>query len=136
MYSFTHTNIVFLFRHLPTEIVNFINVCYQMKCFCGDSFSFFRNRFWYPTYFFDFMWYSNKVFKDIKIFWTLHSRPFIRYPGKNLDLFWIWCYFQFFLQCLVQPKQVIHFLFHFIFIITVRLLNINLYFVCFWKIGL
>ena len=26
MYSFTHTNIVFLFRHLPTEIVNFINV--------------------------------------------------------------------------------------------------------------
>ena len=28
MYSFTHTNIVFLFRHLPTEIVIFINVCY------------------------------------------------------------------------------------------------------------
>ena len=40
MYSFTHTNIVFLFRHLPTEIVIFINVCYQMKCFSGDSFSF------------------------------------------------------------------------------------------------
>ena len=33
MYSFTHTNIVFLFRHLPTEIGIFINVCYQMKCF-------------------------------------------------------------------------------------------------------
>ena len=45
MYSFTHTNIVFLFRHLPTEIVIFINVCYQMKCFSGDSFSFFRSRF-------------------------------------------------------------------------------------------
>ena len=45
MYSFTHTNIVFLFRHLPTEIVIFINVCYQMKCFSGDSFSLFRNRF-------------------------------------------------------------------------------------------
>ena len=39
MYSFTHTNIVFLFRHLPTEIVIFINVCYQMKYFSGDSFS-------------------------------------------------------------------------------------------------
>ena len=44
MYSFTHTNIVFLFRHLPTEIVIFINVCYQIKCFSGDSFSFFRSR--------------------------------------------------------------------------------------------
>ena len=40
MYSFTHTNMAFLFRHLPTEIVIFINVCYQMKCFSGDSFSF------------------------------------------------------------------------------------------------
>ena len=40
MYSFTHTNIVFLFRHLPTKIAIFINVCYQMKCFSGDSFSF------------------------------------------------------------------------------------------------
>ena len=41
MYSFTHTNIVFLFRHLPTEIGIFINFCYQMKCFSGDSFPFF-----------------------------------------------------------------------------------------------
>ena len=45
MYSFTHTNIVFLFRHLPTEIVIFINVCYQMKCFSGNSFSFLRAGF-------------------------------------------------------------------------------------------
>ena len=45
MYSFTHTNIVFLFRHLPTGIVIFINVCYQMKCCSGDSFYFFRSRF-------------------------------------------------------------------------------------------
>ena len=44
MYSFTHTNIVFLFRHLPTEIVIFINVCYQIKCFSGDSFSFFQEQ--------------------------------------------------------------------------------------------
>ena len=40
MYSLTHTNIVFLSRYLPTEIVVFINVCYQMKCFNGDSFPF------------------------------------------------------------------------------------------------
>ena len=45
MYSFTLTNTVFLFRHLPIEIVTFINVCYQMKCFSGYSFSFFRSRF-------------------------------------------------------------------------------------------
>ena len=45
MYSFTHTNLVFLFRHLPAEIVIFINVCSQMKCFIDDSFSFFRSRF-------------------------------------------------------------------------------------------
>ena len=37
MCSFT----TLLFRHLPTEIVILINVCYQMKCFSGDSFSFF-----------------------------------------------------------------------------------------------
>ena len=42
MHSFTHTNIAFLFRHLTTEIVIFINVYYQMKCF---SFSFFSSRF-------------------------------------------------------------------------------------------
>ena len=36
--AFTHTNIVFLFRHLFTEIVIFIKVCFLMKCFCGDSF--------------------------------------------------------------------------------------------------
>ena len=45
MYSFTHTNIVFLFRHLPTETVTFINVCYHMKCFSGDRFSFFFQVF-------------------------------------------------------------------------------------------
>ena len=44
IYSFTHINIVFLFSHLPTKIVIVINVCYQMTCFSGDSFSFFRSR--------------------------------------------------------------------------------------------
>ena len=52
MYSFTHTNIVFLFRHVPTEIAIFTKVCYQMKCFCGDNFPLFRSRFCqYSTYF-------------------------------------------------------------------------------------
>ena len=36
MYSFT----TLLFMHIPTEIVIFINVCYHMKCFGGNSFSF------------------------------------------------------------------------------------------------
>ena len=40
MYSFT----TLLFRHLPTETFIFINVCYQMKCFGGDSFSFFLEQ--------------------------------------------------------------------------------------------
>ena len=53
MCSFT----TLLFRHLPTEIIIFINVCYQMKRFSDDSFSFFfRSRFYlYSTYIFDFM---------------------------------------------------------------------------------
>ena len=71
----------------------------------------------FSTYFFYFMWSSSKLFRDIKKFWTVHLRLFIRYQGKNLDLFWIWCCFQFFLHCLVQPDRVIHFLFHIIFII-------------------
>ena len=48
MYSFTPylcTHIIVLLRHLPTEIFIFISVCYQMKCFSGDSFLFFRIRF-------------------------------------------------------------------------------------------
>ena len=40
MYSFTHTNIVFLFTHLSIDIVIFINVYYKMKCFGSDSFPF------------------------------------------------------------------------------------------------
>ena len=41
----SNTNRVFLFRHLPIEIVIFINVCYQMKHFSGDTSSFFKSRF-------------------------------------------------------------------------------------------
>ena len=53
MYSFTQTNIVFLSRHVVTEIVIFINVCYQMKCFSDDSFFFFflGNLLFPPTFF-------------------------------------------------------------------------------------
>ena len=42
-----------------------------------------------------------------------YLRPFVRYQGKNLDLFWKWCCFKVFLHCLVKPNQVIQFLFHF-----------------------
>ena len=56
MSCFTHTNIVFLFRDLPTAIVIFINACYQMKCFSGDSFSFFRSRFSLSLYTFVTRW--------------------------------------------------------------------------------
>ena len=91
-----------------------------------------------PT-FYDFMWSSNKVFKDIKIFWTVHLRPFIRYQDKNLDWFWIRSCFQFFLHCLVEPNQDIHSLLHGSFIIRIRLWIIqavNLYFLCLWNIAL
>ena len=44
VYLFTHTNIVFLFKHLPTEIVIFKNVFYLMKCFSYDSFSSFQEQ--------------------------------------------------------------------------------------------
>ena len=140
MYSLTHTNIVYLFKHLPTKIFIFKNVCYQMKCFSGDSVSFFGSRFcYYFTDFFDFMWSSNKIFKDIKIFWTVHSRPFFRFQGKNLDWFWIRCCFQFFLYCLVQPDHDTHFLFHVILVIRIRpwfIQTVNLYFLYFWNIAL
>ena len=67
------------------------------------------------------MWTSDKVFKDIKIFWAVYSRRFIGYQGTNFDLVWMWCCFQSFLNCLVQPNQVIHFLFHINFIIRMKL---------------
>ena len=44
MHSFAHTNIDFLFKHLSTEIIIFKNVCYWMKCFSDDSFSFFQGE--------------------------------------------------------------------------------------------
>ena len=94
MYSFTHTNIVFLFKHLPTEIVIFKNVCYQMKCFSGDSFSFLGAGFAnIPPTFLISCEVQTRYSKVIKKFWTVYSRQFIRYKSKNLDLFWKWCFF-------------------------------------------
>ena len=63
----------------------------------------------------------SKVFKYIKIFLTVHLKSFIRNQGKNLDLFWIWWCFKLFLYCLLQPNHVIHFFFHIIFIVRIRL---------------
>ena len=102
-----------------------------MKSFSDDSFSFFQEHVLIIIYFFDFMWSSNKVFKDFKIFWTVHSRPFIMCQGRNLDWFRIWCCLNFFLDCLVQPNQDIHFLLYVIFITRIRLWiiqTVNLYF--------
>ena len=136
MYSFTYTNIVFLFRHLPTEIAIFINVCYQIKCFSGDSSSFFRGRFCsYPTYFFDYIWSSNKVFKDIEIFWTLHSGTKVRIWICSDDD----AVFNFSCIASWKPDQLINFLFHNSFIIRIRLWifqTVNSYFACFRNITL
>ena len=85
-----------------------------MKCFSDDSFSLFQEQvllifhllFWFHVKF------KQGIQRHSKIFWTVHAKLFIRYQGKNLDLFWIWCCFQFFLHCLVQPNQVIQFLFY------------------------
>ena len=68
------------------------------------------------------MWSSNKVFKELK-----YSEQYIQVPSKNWDLFWIWYCFQSSLHCLVQPNQFIHFLFHMIFIIRIRLFTFFTY---------
>ena len=99
MYSFTHTNLVFLFRLRPTEIVVFISVCEKVKCFSGDNFSFLWSRFcWHSTYFFDFMWNPNKVFKDIKkefelIFDQIKFIVFERVQLKKISLSYSATYF-------------------------------------------
>ena len=105
-------------RLLPDEVFYWLAFPFLGAGFANISLTFF------------FMWSSNKVFKDMKIFWTVHSRPFIRYQGKNLDWFWICCYFQYFLNCLVQPNQDIDFLLHVIFIARISQ-TVNLYFLCF-----
>ena len=119
MYSFTHTNITFLFKHLPTKIVIFINFCYQMKCFSGDSFYFLGAGFAniLPTFLISCE-FQTRYSKALK-----YSEQYIRdhlsgTKVKDLDLLWIWCCFYFFLHCLVQ---VIHLLCHIIFIIRIRL---------------
>ena len=111
MYSFTHTNIVFLFKHQPTKIVlpDKVFQWWYFFLFLRESFANIP-----PTFL------ISCEIKDSKIFWTVHLKPFIRYQGKNLNLFWI-CYFQFFFHYLVQPNQAIHFLFHIICIIRIRL---------------
>ena len=121
MYSFTHTDIVFLFRHLPTEIVIFINVCYQMTCSVVIVFPFlgvvFANV---PPTFLISCGVQTRYSKTLKYF-----EQYIRdhLSGTKVSIF---------LHCLVQPNQAIHFLFHIIFIIRIRLFQtVNLYFLFF-----
>ena len=99
MYFFTHINKVFLFKHLAAEILIFKNICYWMKCFSDDSFSFFQEQV--LLIFLLLFWFHKKfkqVFKNIKISWTVHSRPFwqMKYQligvfSLVLDIQWIHC---------------------------------------------
>ena len=71
-------NIVFFFRHLPTEIVIFINVCYQTSLaivfpVLGAGFA---NV---PPTFLISCEVQTRYSRKIKIFWTVYSRLFIRY---------------------------------------------------------
>ena len=89
---------------------------------------------------FDFTWSSNKVFKDIKIFWTVYSRPFIRYQGKNLDCSEYDAVFNF--SCIVSCNltKVVYLLslsYHFYHKNqTLNLPDSQLEFVCLWNIAL
>ena len=141
--TLTFTLTVFLFRHLPTEIVILINVCYQMKCFSGDSgrvsmvrvFPFLGAGFAnIPPTFLISCEVQTRYSKTLK-----YSKQYIRdhLSGTKVRI-WI-CSEYDFLYCFVQPNQFIHFLFHIIFIIRIRLWifqTVNLYFLCFWNIAL
>ena len=140
LYSFTHTNIVFLFSHRPTEIVIFINICYQMKCFSGESFSFLGAGFAniLPT-FLILCEIQTRYSKTLK-----YSQQYIwdNLLGTKVRI-WIFSEYdavcQFFLHCLVQTNQLIDSLFHIIFIIRIRhwiIQTVNLNFACFWNIVL
>ena len=136
MYSFT----TLPFRQLPTEIVIFINICYQMKCFSGEGFSFLGAGFAniLPT-FLILCEIQTRYSKTLK-----YSQQYIwdNLLGTKVRI-WIFseydAFCQFFLHCLVQTNQVIDFLFHIIFIIRIRLWiiqTVNLCFVCFLNIAL
>ena len=122
MYSFTHTNKSFLSRHLPTEIVIFINVCYQMKCFIGDSFPFLIAGFAnIPPSFLISCAVHTRYSKTLK-----YSEQYFRDHLLGIKVrIWICseydAVFNFFLHCIVQPNQLIRFPFHAIFIIRIRL---------------
>ena len=52
---------------------------------------------------------SYKDFGKLQSFWFMYS--FTTWLFRYLDLFWIWCCFQFLLHCLVQPNQAFTFSF-------------------------
>ena len=73
-------------RQLATEIVIFINVCWQIRCFSGDSFSFFRSSFInIPLTF--------SISCEVQTRYSKSLKYYDGHQGKNLDLFWIWCCF-------------------------------------------
>ena len=114
MYSFT----TLLFRHLPTEIFIFINVCYPIQCFSGDSFSFFSEQV--PIIFQLLSWFHVQFKQGTPRHYNILNSTFeaiYQVPRKEFGFVLNMICFQFFLHCLVQPNQVIYFLFHMILIV-------------------
>ena len=109
-------------HHLGLKAQNFENPIFTFGCFSLKA-----------------VYNSCKLQRLLQVAKFLFIYSFTNLLFRHLDLFWIWCCFQFFLHCLVQPNQVIYFLFHIIFIKRIRLWiyqTVNLYFVCFLNIAL
>ena len=133
MYCFTHINIVYLFRHLPIEIVIFINVCHQMKCFSGDGFSFFWEQVLliFHLLFLISCEVRTRYSKTLK-----YSEQYIRdhLSGARVRI-WICSEYDagFNFSCIALCSLTKSLLFRIISIIRIRLgifQTVNLYFVC------
>ena len=139
MYSFTQTDIFFLFKHLPTEIAIFKNICYQMKCFSGDSFSFSRSRFWqYFTYFLISCEVQTRYSEMLK-YYEQHIRDHL--SGTRVRI-WIGSKYDavFSYSCIASCNLTHTFTFSCMsFSSRIRLWiiqTVNLFFLCFWNVAL
>ena len=109
-------------HHLGLKAENFENPIFIFGCFYLKA-----------------VYNSCKLQRLLEVAKILFMFSFTTLLFRDLDLFWIWCCFQFFLHCLVQPNQDIHFFLHVIFIVRIRLWiiqTVNLYFLYFWNIAL
>ena len=111
-----------LFRHLPTEILIFRNVYYPIQCFSGDSFSFFLEQV--SIIFHLLCWFHIQFKQGTQRHYNILNSTFktiYQVPRKEFGFVLNMICFQFFLHYLVQPNQVIYFLFHIIFIIRLSI---------------